>query len=268
MTGRLESIILRIYVWLFFAYLFLPLLVMMAATFNDSSFPTVTPWRGTTLKWFPALADDHKMWSSLLSSLIVGAGVVGVSLPIGVAAALLLNSLHAKARTIVYSFMVSPLLTPGVIIGISTLVFWRQSFGLSGGYVMLILGQSSFISAYVMLLVLARLQRFDPVLEEAALDLGASHLQTLRRILLPYLMPSIIAAGVLAFLQSFENYNTSLFVRGVEDTLTIYIANKVRTGLEPTVNALGLIMITLTVLGAILYEVSRRRRLHKFGGVS
>ena len=84
-----------------------------------------------------------------------------------------------------------------------------------------------------MLLVLARLQRFDPALEEAALDLGASHLQVFRRILLPYLKPAILPAAVIAFFQSFENYNTTLFVRGLDTTLTVYIASKVRTGLTP-----------------------------------
>src|SRR3546814_2814468 len=87
-----------------------------------------------------------------------------------------------------------------------------------------------------MLMVMARLQRFDRSLEEAALDLGASHLQAFRRITLPYLRPSLLAASVLAFLQSFENYNTTLFVRGVDTTLTIYIASKVRTGVTPAVD--------------------------------
>ena len=154
--------------------------------------------------------------------------------------------------------MVSPLLTPGVIIGISTLVFWNR-LGVGPGLHLAVLGQSSFIAAYVMLMVLARLQRFDPTLEEAALDLGATHAQVFRRILLPHLKPALGAAAVLAFFQSFENYNTTLFVRGVDNTLTVYIASKVRTGLTPAVNALGLILILLTVAGAVVYEILRRR---------
>ena len=80
-----------------------------------------------------------------------------------------------------------------------------------------------------------------------------------RRILLPHLKPALGAAAVLAFFQSFENYNTTLFVRGVDNTLTVYIASKVRTGLTPAVNALGLILILLTVAGAVVYEILRRR---------
>jgi spermidine/putrescine transport system permease protein len=127
----------------------------------------------------------------------------------------------------------------------------------------MVVGQSSFIAAYVMLMVAARLERFDPTLEEAALDLGASPLQAFRRILLPYLRPAILAAAVIAFLQSFENYNTTLFVRGLDNTLTVYIANKVRTGVTPAVNALGLVLIALTVAGAVAYEALRRREARR-----
>jgi spermidine/putrescine transport system permease protein len=202
------------------------------------------------------------MWSALGSSLVVAAAVIIVSLPVGIAAALLLNGIHARARGFLYAVMVSPLLTPGVIIGISTLVFWNR-FGVPGGLHLAVIGQSSFIIAYVMLMVAARLERFDRTLEEAALDLGASHLQVFRLILVPHLRPSILAAAVLAFMQSFENYNTTLFVRGLDTTLTIYIANKVRTGVTPALNALGLILILLTVVGAIAYEVLRRREARR-----
>ena len=95
----------------------------------------------------------------------------------------------------------------------------------------------------------------------AAVDLGASRIVVFRRILLPYLKPSLLAATCIAFLQSFENYNTTLFVRGTETPLTVYIATKVRTGLTPAVNALGLLLIAATVLAAVAYELARRRQL-------
>ncbi len=145
-----------------------------------------------------------------------------------------------------------------MIIGISTLIFWRQ-WGVGGGIFLTVVGQATFIAAYVMLMVTARLQRFDRTLERAALDLGATPWQAFRRILLPFLKPAILSAGVIAFLQSFENYNTTLFVVGYDTTLTVYIASKVRTGLTPAVNALGLILILVTVLLAAAYEFKRRR---------
>jgi spermidine/putrescine transport system permease protein len=250
---------IRAYLALFFAYLFLPLAIMGGATFNASRFPTITPWQGVTLQWFSALFVDAQMWRALTTTLIIGLLVVAISIPIGLAAALILNSLQSRARTFLYAVMISPLLTPGVIVGISTLVFWRR-FDVTGGIFLTVLAQASFISAYAMLLIAARLTRFDRNLEEAALSLGATHFQAFRKVTLPYLQPALYAAAFIAFLQSFENYNTTLFVRGLNETLTIYIATKVRTGVTPAVNALGLILIAVTIAVAVTYEILRRRR--------
>ncbi|TCL69445.1 ABC transporter permease [Rhizobium sp. BK251] len=257
--AALPRFIFAIYMALFFIYMFLPLAVMAIATFNASKFPTVTPWLGTTLDWFAALWADQAMWKALRLSIFIGLGVIAISLPIGTAAALFLNSLQDRSRSFFYALMVSPLLTPGVAIGIATLVLWRQA-GVGGGTLLIVLAQSSFITAYVMLMIAARLQRFDRTLEDAAIGLGASRFMVFRRILLPYLKPSLLAATFIAFLQSFENYNTTLFVRGTETPLTIYIATKVRTGLTPAVNALGLVLIVLTIIAAVAFELSRRSR--------
>ncbi|TWG99682.1 spermidine/putrescine transport system permease protein [Mesorhizobium sp. J18] len=258
-ADRISRFLFGLYLAAFFVYLFAPLTIMAAATFNTSRFPTVTPWQGTTLQWFAELARDRAMWQSVWTSLVVAFFVVLISLPIGTAAALILTSLHARARGFLYALMVSPLLTPGVVIGIATLVLWRQ-LGVGGGVFLIVVAQTSFIICYVMLMVAARLQRFDRTQEEAALSLGASKLMVFRRILLPFLRPALIAAAFLAVLQSIENYNTTLFVRGFETPLTVFIATKVRTGLTPAVNALALIMIAMTVLGAVAYEFVRRRQ--------
>ena len=253
----MARVFLGLYLAAFFGYLFAPLIVMGTAAFNDSRFPTITPWRGATLQWFEAMAADAAMWRALGVSVVVAVGVVAIALPIGAAAALLLTSLQARAKGVLYALMVSPLLTPGVVIGIATLVLWRQ-MGVGGGVHLIVLAQSSFIIAYVMLMVAARLQRFDRTQEEAALSLGASRVMVFRRVLLPFLRPALLAAGFIAILQSIENYNTTLFVRGVDTPLTVYIATKVRTGLTPAVNALGLVMIVATILAALGYELSRR----------
>ena len=202
------------------------------------------------------------MWHALWTSLVVAFFVVAVALPVGTAAALVLTSLHARARSLLYALMVSPLLTPGVVIGIATLVLWRR-VGVGGGVFLIVVAQASFIICYVMLMIAARLQRFDRTQEEAALGLGASKFMVFRRVLLPFLRPALYAAGVLAVLQSIENYNTTLFVRGFDTPLTVYIATKVRTGLTPAVNPLALIMIAATMLGAIAYEVARRRQARR-----
>lgn len=266
--GRNRHLAFHIVMGVFLAYLLIPLFVMGGAAFNDSRFPSILPWKGFTWKWFEALLAEKRMWVSLRNTGIVALAVVLVSVPIGTAAAIVVNSVAGRTRSVLYGLMVAPILAPGAVIGISTLLFWNQ-MGLMAGYRgvpfapglhLSVLGQVSFISAFVMLLVLARLQSFDAGLEEAALDLGASHGQVMRRILLPHLYPAIGAGAAIGFFQSIENFNVTLFTRGNSDTLTVYVFSKVRTGITPTINALALIMITLTLAGAIAYEVMRRRR--------
>lgn len=256
------------YILLFFAYLFGPLLLMGVTAFNETTYPQVVPWRGLTLHWFGELAKDRLMMQGLRNSLWIGLGVVCVAVPIGLAAAILMTQMHRRARSIYYTIVVSPVLTPGVILGISTLVFWDRigtAVGASfdsfvySGFFLTILGQSTFISAYCMLVFLARLQRFDRTLEEAALDLGASHVQVFRQILLPFLRPAILSAAVLAFLSSFENYNTTIFTISAESTLTTVLAGRVRMGTTPALSALAVLIIAVTLAGAVLYEIYRRR---------
>jgi spermidine/putrescine transport system permease protein len=264
----LTKFFIAVYLTAFFAYLFLPLVFMVAAAFNDSRFPTMLPWQGFTTKWFHGfdargsaigLFQDQRMGRAIWSSVVIGLGVVALSVPIGLAGALFITHLRTRARSLVYGVMVSPILTPGVILGISTLVFWNSWLGVGGGLFLAVVAQSTFIAAYCMLLFMARLERFDRTLEEAALDLGASHQRVVFRILLPFLRPALLSAAMIAFLQSFENYNTTLFVIGTQDTMTINIATRVRLGLTPAINAIGVILIGLTVLGAIAWEILRRR---------
>jgi spermidine/putrescine transport system permease protein len=260
--NRFGHFVLRLYGLLFLAYLLVPLIVMGGAAFNDSKFPSILPWKGFTLRWFVDFFNDTDMIAASGNTIIVAIAVVAMAVPIGTAGALLLNSLKGRSRTILYAVMIAPVLTPGAVIGISTLLFWYK-FQVPAGLHLSALGQTSFIASYVMLMVLARLQSFDPALEEAALDLGATHSQMLRRVLLPHLYPALIAGSVLAFFQSVENYNTTQFTRGAQTTLTVYFGSKGRSGITPTINALGVILIVLTLVGAVAFEYYRRRQKAK-----
>lgn len=256
---RKSDWLFRLYLGVFLAYMLLPLVVMGGAAFNDSRFPSVFPWAGFTLNWFVELWNDPRLLNSFRNTILVAIAVVALSVPIGTAAAILVNSLSGWARSTLYSLMVAPILTPGAVIGISTLLFWNK-LSVPAGLHLSVLGQVSYIAAFVMLLVLARLQSFDRSLEEAALDLGASHATVLRRILLPHLYPALGAGAAIAFFQSIENFNVTLFTRGPYDTMTVYVFSKVRSGITPTINALAVILIAVTLVGAILYEIRRRQR--------
>ena len=254
-----RNFLFHLYMGLFLAYLLIPLFVMGGAAFNASKLPTIYPWKGLTDQWFVALWNDNRIWGAFRNTLLVAIAVAAIAVPIGTAAAILINSISGRVRSILYGLMVAPILIPGVVIGISTLLFWNN-LSIGSGLHLSVLGQVSYIASFVMLLVLARLQSFDPSLEEAALDLGASHAQVMRRILLPHLYPAIGAGAAISFFQSIENFNVTLFTRGGADTLTVYVFSKVRSGITPTINALALLLILFTLGLAVWYEINRRRK--------
>ncbi|MCZ4282484.1 ABC transporter permease [Kiloniella laminariae] len=271
-SDRIQKYMIRFYIGMFFLYLFGPLILMGITAFNTPKFPTAIPIEELTLEWFSVLANDKEMIAGIQNSLLIGVGVIFLAVPIGLAAALLMSQVHKKVQPIYYTIVVSPLLTPGVILGISTLVFWdRLGVWMEADYdtifysgiFLTIVGQSTFISAYCMLIFLSRLQRFDRTQEEAALDLGATNVQVFWKILIPFLRPAIGSAAVLAFLTSFENYNTTLFTIQAESTLTTVLAGKVRLGTNPSLSALAVVIVCVTLLGAILHEVYRRKEMRK-----
>lgn len=256
--GRASRFILNLYIGLFLIYLFAPLLVMAVAAFNAYPYPSVTQWKGFTLSWFPTLFNDDRLMRGLLNSVLIALGVIVLALPFGLAGALILHRWRSPAAGLLYGVMVSPILMPGLIIGLSTLIFWRN-FDVPGGMALAMIAQTSFIASYCMLMFLARLERFDITLEEAALDLGASRPMIMRRILFPYLRPTALTAAAIAFLQSFENYNTTVFAIGGDWTLVTEIGSRLRFGLSPVVNVVGVVFVVLTIVFAALYVFLQRR---------
>ena len=255
---RWSDAILNTYLLVFFIYMFAPLIVMSLAAFNAYEYPSVTQWRGFTLHWFGELAGDQRILQGLWNSFLVAFGVIAISLPLGLSGAFILTRLQSRWNGLLYAILVSPILTPGIILGISTLIFWRN-FDVPGGLFLTVLAQSTFIASYSMLMFMARLQRQDRVLEEAALDLGASNLMVFRRITIPFLAPTIATAAVIAFLQSIENYNTTVFAIGGDWTLVTEIGSRFRFGLSPVINVIGVIFVVITVAAATLYVAYRRR---------
>ena len=284
-SNRALQIFLGIYISIFFLYLFGPLIIMSVTAFNSAEFPSITPWECFSFRWFnegkiaydgqrlAGLAADRDLHVGFVTSLFIALGVVTLSVPIGMSAAIVLTQVHSKLRTLFYSMSIMPVLFPGVVIGISTVVLWDRIATLGGegiiselgrnGIFLTILGQTCFISTYCFLIFVARLQRFDTTQEEAALDLGASQTQVFMKILIPYLMPAIGSSAVIAFLASFENYNTTVFSILSEQTLTTVIATKVRLGISPAISSLAFVIICLTLIAAILYEFFRRRQERK-----
>jgi spermidine/putrescine transport system permease protein len=265
-SSGIRKAMMAFYTLLFFAYLVGPLIFMSVTAFNTSSYPQAIPFEGFTVEWFGKLVADRQMMEGLLNSVIIGIGVTALAVPIGLAAAIM-NQIYHRARGLFYLITISPMLTPGVIIGISTVIFWKDVMGITDftkavfykGIILTIFGQASFVSAYCLLIIMARLARFDRSQEEAALDLGASYPQVFWHVLLPFLKPALVSAGVIAFLSSFENFNTTTFAILADKTLVTVLAGQVRQGTTPALSALAVIIISLSLAGALIYEFMKRR---------
>jgi spermidine/putrescine transport system permease protein len=275
MTHALIRIGIGAYFLLFFAYLFGPLIIMSVTAFNSSSFPLIYPWECFTFEWFDRLAADTRIKLGLWNTIVIGIPVVFLSVAIGLAGALLLSQIFPRARAVYYIIVTSPILMPGIVIGIATVLFWRQVTSrlgmdsdniLQNGVFLTVLAQSSFIASYCMLVFFARLQRFDDSQMEAALDLGATNVQAFRKILLPFLRPAILSAAIIAFLASFENYNTSVFTIKQYTTFTIEIAQRVRLGLNPSISALAVIIIAITLFFALVNHAIATKARQTPGG--
>lgn len=260
----------KLFVALFFLFLFAPLVITCVLAFNDSQFPAL-PWKGFTLEWFTGnlshrvgIFHDEINLTSIWVSFKVAFWVSLFSTVVGTCAAFLFEQENFRFKQGLYFLMLAPLVIPGVILGISLLLFantlgtfFENSLGVDvplfrPGFWMVILGQFSFIATLVTLVVSARLKKFDRSLEEAALNLGATRLEVIRHITLKFLRPAIFGAGAVAFLMSFENFNTTLFLVGSEATLPINLYLQVRDGSTPVINAISFLLIVGTSILALV----------------
>lgn len=259
----------NLYILLYFLFLFAPLVVTCVLAFNDSQFPSL-PWKGFTIEWFTAelpnrvgiFNDSHNLtaiWVSAKTAFFVSI----LSTVVGTCAAFLFEQEEFPGKGILYFLMLAPLVIPGVILGISILLaassagaYLDFNFGIDIGLLrpsfwLVVLGQFAFITTFVTLVVSARLKKFDPSLEEAALNLGANRFEVIWHITLKFLQPAIIGAGAVSFLMSFENFNTTLFLVGSETTLPINLYLQVRDGSTPVINAISFLLIVGTSLMAV-----------------
>lgn len=257
------------YVGIFFIYLLVPLVVVGVFAFNDSMFPSL-PWKGFTFDWFfssvePKLGilNDRPILRGIGVSLFVAFWVTALSIFVGTCNAFLFERDNFPFKNFLYVLMLLPLVIPGIILGISILVFSNtvvntvdNMFGLEfeflrPGLLLVIFGQFSFITTITTLVISARLRKFDISLEEAALNLGANRWTAVRTITLPYLKPALFGAGIVSFLMSFENFNTTLMLVGSDAPLTITMFDRLKEGSTPALNAVSLLLMIVSAVLAI-----------------
>lgn len=267
----------RIYIILFYTFLFAPLIVTCVLAFNDSDFPSL-PWKGFSLDWFFSagpdrigLLHDRSNLRAMLSSAQTAVWVSLFSVLFGTMGAFLFEQEQFRGKQFLYFLALTPLVIPGVILGISILLcannlgmFIEDSTGIDISFLrpsfwLVVIGQFSFITTFVLLVVSARLKKLDPALEEAALNLGATRFEVIRCITLPFLRPALMGSGAVAFLMSFENFNTTLFLVGSKTTLPVNLYLQVRDGSTPIINAVSFVLIVSTSLLAVMNLLLTKR---------
>jgi spermidine/putrescine transport system permease protein len=267
-----------LYVAAFLLFLFLPLVIVAVFAFNNAPYPA-PPWRGFTLDWFlgnpsvgrVGLLRDTELLGSIWTSVVVASWVTALSVIVGAANAFLMERYRFPGKQALSVLMLIPLVIPGVILGISILAFSSRIaeladslFGLDldflrPGLPLVVVGQFSYIATIATLMISARLKRFDRTLEEAALNLGASHAAVLRTITFPYLRPALIGSAAISFLMSFENFNTTLMLVGADAPLTVTMYGRMREGASPVLNAVSLfLMLASAVLALALMRGGKR----------
>lgn len=243
-----------------FAYLYLPILILVAFSFNDSRQMAV--WQGFTWDWYAKALEDGAVVQSLRTSLLVAFLATGFSILLGTPAAMALGRHRFRGKGFVDALFYLPVVVPEIVLGFASVVF----FGLIGwqlGFASVVVAHVAFSISYVVFVVRARLTMLDPKLEEAAMDLGASPAVAFLRVTLPLLAPGLVSAALLVFTISLDDYVVTSFVAGRGGTtLPLQIYSMVRTGVTPEINAISTVLLAATF---VLVLISQRLQSERAG---
>ncbi len=232
-----------------FAFLYLPILVLIVYSFNGESVGGFPP-RGWTLHWYRMLVEDDALWSAVGNSLLVALAAMVLALAFGLPAALAIDRASFPGKALFRRLVLLPLILPGIITGLSLLILF-VSAGMKLSLLTITLGHGTALISVATTEIFAGLQKMDRAQEEASLDLGATNWQTFWRVTIPNLRLAIIGAALLIFTLSMDEIAVSFFLIGRDNTLPLEIWSRLRRGITPEINAVSTI-IFLFSLGMIL----------------
>jgi ABC-type spermidine/putrescine transport system permease subunit II len=270
--GRVMRWFLAGYGVLIYLFLFGPIALLVLFSFNANRYGTfpITAW---TLKWYRTAIGNYQIHDALMTTLKVAAEVTVVSVVVGTCAAFPLVRSRLRFRDGIRIGFVLPIMIPGLLIGVSLLVLFTGTLRWQLSPQTAVIGQAVYTTPFVILLVAARLQGFDRALDRAAADLGANTFNRLRLVVLPLIFPAIVAAALLAFTLSIDEFIITYFLIGTQITLPIYIYTQIKFGITPEVNALASMLLAASLLAlalalALPRMVRASRRAVRFGGRS
>jgi len=257
--------VLAAFFGLILVFLYAPIVILLIFSFNDSDLPTF-PLSGFTLEWYRQFLTNPDLQAALTTSAKVAALSSVGAVFLGVLASMALVR-RFKGKAAVSALLLSPLVIPYVVFGISLLLFFHAA-GVERGIVTVVIGHVVISLPYTILVLVPRLEQIDVSLEEAAYDLGASRLRTFRSIILPLILPAVVAAFLIAFTTSFDEYAVASFVVGTQPTFPIYLYGALRFPSRlPQVIAVAVVVMILSLIVVVAAEIGRRIAERRLGAL-
>ena len=262
--SRTGAWMLRTFFLLVVLFLYAPIAVLLVFSFNDSAVPTF-PLSGFTLHWYHQFLTNSELRGALENSAIVAAVSSLGAVVLGVFASIALTRRRFRGKAAVSALLLSPLVIPYLVFGISLLLLFHQ-LGVPRSLITVVIGHIVISLPYTILVLAPRLAQIDVALEEAAFDLGAGPLGTFRWITLPLILPAVMSAFLIAFTTSFDEYAVASFVVGTKLTFPIYLYSAVRFPNQlPQVIAVAVVVLVLSLTVVIAAEVGRRIAERRLG---
>ncbi len=270
---------MRSYAISVYLFLYIPIGIIVLFSFNSGQH--ASDFQGLSIKWYKKVLDNVFAMEALSTSVIVAFTVATLASVFGTMAALALENVKGRLRVVYDAVIYIAIMIPGIVLGIATLIalvtvfgflnpvldgLWPQRLGvapqLNLGYTSLIASHTMFTMAIVIIIVRARISGMDRALIEASADLYATPWQTFRQVTLPQIFPAILAGFLLSFTFSFDDFIISFFVAGTETTLPLYVFSSIRRGVTPEINAIGTMVLTVSLLLLAFAQYLLRKRKH------
>ena len=255
---KLGNLFAKGYLSLIYLLLYLPIIVLVVMSFNESK--TGYNWGGFSLKWYESLFNNQAMLDAFWHSIVLGLIAATVSTLIGTLTAMALHRYDFRGKGLLNGLLFVLMMSPEIVLAISLLALFLL-IGLQLGFVSLLIAHITFCLPFVVITVFARLSSLDERLMEAARDLGASESAMIRTVLIPVILPAVMAGWLLAFTLSLDDVVVSTFVTGPSyEILPLRIYSMVRVGLKPEVNAVGTLLLAASLVLVIISQLLLRKR--------
>lgn len=251
----------KIYIGLIFIFLYAPIATLIVLSFNASK--TRSKWGGFTLKWYKSLFENEAIMNALWNTLLIAFLSALIATLIGTIACISMQAMKKRNRTIIMGIVNIPMLNAEIVTGISLMLLFI-SLGIKFGFLTILLAHITFNIPYVILSVMPRMKQLNPYTYEAALDLGASHLQAFFKVTFPDILPGILSGFLMAFTMSLDDFIITHFTKGPGvDTLSTKIYTEVKKGIKPEMYALSAIIFVTVLILLILVNYTPKKKAGK-----